>query len=104
MDDHSLASRLSYFLWRSMPDDELLDLAEEGILKEKQVLNEQVTANAKGLQESALHQRLLVGQAYRLKELKATSPDKGLYPEYDDRLGQAMQTNRRACRARFRKS
>ena len=90
LDDHSLASRLSYFLWRSMPDDELLDLAEEGILKEKQVLNEQV----KRMLKDSKSQRFIkdfVGQAYRLKELKATSPDKGLYPEYDDRLGQAMQ-------------
>ena len=90
LNEHSLASRLSYFLWRSMPDQELLDLAEKGRLTEKQVLNEQV----RRMLEDSKSQRFIkdfVGQAYRLNELKATSPDKGLYPEYDDRLGQAMQ-------------
>ena len=90
LNEHSLASRLSYFLWRSIPDQELLDLAEKGRLTEKQVLNEQV----RRMLEDSKSQRFIkdfVGQAYRLNELKATSPDKGLYPEYDDRLGQAMQ-------------
>ena len=42
LDDHALASRLSYFFWSSMPDDELLQLAETGELSEAAVLNEQV--------------------------------------------------------------
>ena len=90
LDEHSLASRLSYFLWRSMPDKELLQLAETGILTDQKTLNQQV----KRMLDDTKSLRFIkdfVGQAYRLNELKSTSPDKGLYPEYDDRLGQAMQ-------------
>ena len=90
LDEHSLASRLSYFLWRSMPDKELLQLAEKGMLADQKTLNQQV----KRMLDDTKSLRFIkdfVGQAYRLNELKATSPDKGLYPEYDDRLGQAMQ-------------
>ena len=90
LDEHSLASRLSYFLWRSMPDKELLQLAEKGMLTDQKTLNQQV----KRMLDDTKSLRFIkdfVGQAYRLNELKATSPDKGLYPEYDDRLGQAMQ-------------
>ena len=90
LDEHSLASRLSYFLWRSMPDKELLQLAEKGMLTDQKTLNQQVIRML-GDTKSLRFIKDFVGQAYRLNELKATSPDKGLYPEYDDRLGQAMQ-------------
>ena len=90
MDDFGLATRLSYFLWRSMPDAELFDAARAGRLSDAQVLARQVDRmldddrNARFVQDFA-------GQAFRLYELQATAPDGGLYPEYDDRLGQAMQ-------------
>ena len=90
LDEYSLASRLSYFLWRSVPDKELTDLANQNKLADQAVLRQQV----KRMLADSKSQRFVkdfVGQAYRLNELKATSPDKGLYPEYDDRLGQAMQ-------------
>jgi len=90
LDEHSLASRLSYFLWRSMPDKELLQLAEKGMLTDQKTLNQQVKRMLDDT-KSLRFFKDFVGQAYRLNELKATSPDKGLYPEYDDRLGQAMQ-------------
>ena len=89
LDDYALATRLSYFLWRSMPDDELFDLADEGRLSDPQVLAQQVER----MLDDVRHQRFVndfAGQALRLYELNATRPDPGLYPEYDDRLGQAM--------------
>ncbi len=89
LDDFALATRLSYFLWRSLPDDELFDLARDHRLSDPTVLAAQVDR----MLDDAKAQRFVtdfVGQAFRLYELKATAPDSGLYPEYDDRLGQAM--------------
>ena len=90
MDDFGLATRLAYFLWRSMPDAELFELAGEGRLSDPRVLAEQVDRMLDD-DRNARFVRDFAGQAFRLYELKATAPDGGLYPEYDDRLGQAMQ-------------
>ena len=90
LDDYRLATRLSYFLWRSMPDAELFEVAREGRLSDPKVLARQVDR----MLDDARSERFVkdfTGQAFRLYELKATTPDPGLYPEYDDRLGQAMQ-------------
>ena len=89
LDDYALASRLSYFLWRSMPDDELLDTARAGRLSEPAVLAAHVDRMLDD-DRSERFVRDFAGQAFRLYELRATTPDAGLYPEYDDRLGQAM--------------
>ena len=89
LDEHALASRLSYFLWRSMPDDELLAHAGNGSLSGPEVFAAQVER----LLDDPRSERFVhdfAGQAFRLYEMKATNPDSGLYPEYDDRLGQAM--------------
>ena len=89
LDDHALASRLSYFLWRSMPDDQLFELADGGRLSDSTVLAAQVDR----MLNDPRSERFVTdfgGQAFRLYEIKATTPDRGLYPEYDDRLGQAM--------------
>ena len=89
LDDFALAARLSYFLWRSMPDDELFDLAGSGQLSEPDVLAAQVDR----LLDDDRSQRFVkdfAGQAFRLYEMNQTTPDRGLYPEYDDRLGKAM--------------
>ncbi len=89
LDDFALASRLSYFLWRSMPDDALFAAARGGRLSEPAALRAQVDRML-GDSRSARFVRDFAGQAFRLYELRATSPDAGLYPEYNDRLGQAM--------------
>lgn len=89
LDDYSLASRLSYFLWRSMPDDTLLAVAEVGRLSEPAELARQVER----MLDDPKSKRFIkdfVGQAYRLYEINSTSPDRGLYPEFNDLLGQAM--------------
>ena len=89
LDDYALATRLAYFLWRSMPDDELLAVAADGTLTDPAVLTAQVDRilddpkNARFIKDFA-------GQAFRLYELKATLPDAGLYPEFDDQLGRSM--------------
>ena len=89
LDDYGLATRLSYFLWRSMPDAELFALARAGRLSDPKVLASQVERML-GDTKSKRFVDDFAGQAFRLYELNATSPDKNLYPEYDDRLGQAM--------------
>ena len=89
LNDFALASRLSYFVWRSMPDAELFDVARKGRLSDLMTLAQQVDR----MLDDAKSQRFIkdfVGQAFRLYELKATTPDRGLYPEFDERLGQAM--------------
>lgn len=89
LDEFALASRMSYFLWRSMPDAELLTAALFGRLADPVVLAKQVDRMLDDPKsERFIHD--FVGQAFRLYELKLTAPDRGLYPEYDDRLGQAM--------------
>ena len=89
LDDFGLATRLSYFLWRSRPDAELLGLAGEGRLSDPKVLAQQVDR----MLDDGKNERFVkdfAGQAFRLYELQATAPDAALYPEYDDRLGQAI--------------
>jgi hypothetical protein len=89
LDDFGLATRLSYFLWRSMPDAGLLDLAGSGRLSDPAVLTAQVDRMLDDPKRARFVEDF-TGQAFRLYELKATTPDPGLYPEYEDRLGQAM--------------
>ncbi len=89
LDDFQIATRLSYFLWRSMPDQELFDLAAAGRLSDEDVLGRQVDR----MLDDPKSERFttdFAGQAFRLYEMNATTPDKALYPEYDSRLGQAM--------------
>ena len=89
LDDFSLATRLSYFLWRSMPDAELFDVARVGQLSAPGVLTRQVDRMLDDPRAERFAKDF-AGQAFRLYELGATSPDPGLYPEFDDRLGRAM--------------
>lgn len=89
LDDFALASRLSYFLWKSMPDEELLTLAQGGKLRESSVLAEQVERMLRDEKSHRFVQDFL-GQWLRLYKVNATTPDDGLYPEYDELLGNAI--------------
>jgi hypothetical protein len=89
LDDFELASRLSYFLWSSMPDDELLELAEQGALHEPETLRQQVERLLKDPKAAAFTQSF-VGQWLNLRSIDATMPDGMLYPEYDDVLQVSM--------------
>ena len=89
LDDYGVATRLAYFLWRSPPDARLLALAGNGKLTNEATL----AAEVERLLDDPRSERFVndfAGQAFRLYELHATTPDAGLYPEYDERLGQAM--------------
>jgi hypothetical protein len=88
--DHELACRLSYFLWSSMPDQELSDLADAGRLGEPGVLEAQVRRmladpRSRALAEDFAGQWLRVGSLAELAE-----PDKRLFPEYTPELRDAM--------------
>lgn len=89
LDDFALASRLSYFMWSSMPDEELLTLAEQGKLNEPVALRKQVERMLKDPKASAFTENF-AGQWLGLRNIDATAPDPTLYPEYDDILKTAM--------------
>ena len=88
IDEYALASRLSYFLWSSMPDDELLDLADHGQLRANlpaQVRRLLASPKAHALVEN------FAGQWLQIRSLETFSPDKKLFPDYDPVLRNAME-------------
>jgi mono/diheme cytochrome c family protein len=89
LDDFALASRLSYFLWSTMPDEELLTLAEEKKLAQPETLKKQVERMLKHPKAAAFTHNF-VGQWLNLREIDATMPSHILYPEYDDMLRHSM--------------
>jgi hypothetical protein len=89
LDDFALASRLSSFLWKSMPDEELFQLARKGQLSDRRVLAQQVERML-GDPKSSRFVRDFVGQWLRLYDINATTPDKKLYPEFDGLLSESI--------------
>jgi mono/diheme cytochrome c family protein len=87
LDDFALASRLSYFLWSSMPDEELLALAEQGKLKP--ALQAQVERLLQDPKATAFTENF-VGQWLGLRDIDFTEPSHILYPEFDHMLKVAM--------------
>ncbi len=88
--DMELASRLSFFLWSSIPDDELLDVAARGELRDPDVLQAQVRRMLADPRAAALT-RNFGGQWLLVRNLKAVDPDASTYPEFDDNLRQFFQ-------------
>jgi mono/diheme cytochrome c family protein len=88
--DLELASRLSFFLWSSIPDDELLDLAEKGRLRAPAVLTAQVKRMLADSRASALMQNF-AGQWLFLRNVPLTGPTPNDFPDYDDTLRQAFR-------------
>jgi hypothetical protein len=88
--DLELASRLSFFLWSSIPDDELLDLASRGTLSDPLVLDQQVARMLADPKSDALVTNF-AGQWLYLRNLKSTAPDQHEFPDFDDNLRQAFQ-------------
>lgn len=82
---YELASRLSYFLWSTMPDDTLFDLAESGQLTNASVISEQVDRMLKDERSSAFVENF-AGQWLSLREVGANPPASDLYPRYDRHL------------------
>ena len=85
-----LASRLSYFLWSSAPDDELLKLATEGKLKDRSTLRQQVRRMLADHRSEALAKNF-AGQWLYLRNLRDAQPDVFTYPDFDDNLLQSMR-------------
>lgn len=79
--DHELASRLSYFLWQSMPDDELLALADEGKLHDERVLRAQTQRMLRDPKARELSESYAV-QWLRLDQLHTAKPDRELFQQF----------------------
>jgi len=87
--DLELASRLSFFLWSSVPDDELIGIASRGKLRDPVVLEQQVRRMIADKRSEALIENFF-GQWLYLRNLKATAPDQQVFPDFDDNLRQAF--------------
>jgi hypothetical protein len=87
IDEHELAVRLSYFLWSSMPDAELFSLAEKGELRKN--LETQVRRMLKDDRARALTDNF-AGQWLQTRSVRTFNPDRNLFPNFDDRLREAM--------------
>src|SRR5262249_26303453 len=88
--DVALASRLSFFLWSSIPDDELLGLAERGRLHEPSTLDAQVRRMLADDRAGALITNF-AGQWLYLRNLRGHAPDPDLFVDFDDNLREAFQ-------------
>ena len=89
LNDFELATRLSYFLWSSMPDGELFDLARGGKLNDPEVLRKQIQRMLDDPKSQSLVDNF-AGQWLELRNLAKLSPDPEVYPAFDDKLRTSM--------------
>jgi hypothetical protein len=89
LDDYELASRLSYFLWSSMPDEELFAAAAQGTLHQPEVLAGQARRMLKDRKAQALVENF-AGQWLQLRNVLSAQPDDKLFPGFDQGLRQAL--------------
>jgi hypothetical protein len=94
IDDYELASRLSYFLWSSMPDQELFRLAGERKLHKPEVIDAQVRRMLLDPKSVALVDNF-AGQWLELRNLDSFKPDPDRFPNFDEDLRQAMRQETR---------
>ncbi len=87
--DLELASRLSFFLWSSIPDDQLLDLAVHGKLKNSEVLEQQVRRMLNDPRSKALAENF-ASEWLSVRNLPAVLPDADVFPDFDDNLREAF--------------
>ncbi len=90
LNDIDLASRLSFFLWSSIPDDELLDTAIHGRLKQPEVLEKEVRRMLADQRSEAMVNNFAEQWLY-LRNLASVSPDARMFPDFDDNLRQAFR-------------
>ena len=88
--DLELASRLSFFLWSSLPDDELIDVAAAGRLREPGVLRAQI-ARLLGDPRSDAFIDNFFGQWLLLRNMRTVAPDPDAFPDFDENLREAMR-------------
>jgi len=103
LSDHALASRLSYFLWSTAPDDELRSLADAAKLSDRATLRAQVDRMLRDRKAQVFVENF-TGQWLNLLEIDFTTPDAKLYPEFDEVLKHAMLEETRACFAELVRS
>lgn len=101
--DHELASRMSYFLWSSMPDDELLRLAESKKLQDPKVRQSQVDRMLADPRSESLVKNF-AGQWLGLRDVGANPPAADLYPQYDRHLETSIVGESEAYFAEFLKN
>ncbi|HLX46623.1 MAG TPA: DUF1592 domain-containing protein [Bryobacteraceae bacterium] len=90
INDLDLASRLSFFLWSSIPDEELLQIAEQGKLKDPAVLQAQTRRMLDDPRSDALVSNF-AGQWLYLRNLTTLKPDAGIFPQFDESLRRSMR-------------
>ncbi len=90
LNDFELASRLSFFLWSSIPDEELLTLAQQGRLHDPLVLHRQVKRMLADARSDALVANF-AGQWLSLRNLALARPDPDVFPEFDEALRQSFE-------------
>ena len=90
IDDLDLASRLSFFLWSSLPDEELLEAAARGDLRDAGRLERQVRRMLDDPRSDALVENF-AGQWLYLRNLRSVAPDATRFPEFDDNLRRALR-------------
>jgi mono/diheme cytochrome c family protein len=95
IDDHALARRLSYFLWNSLPDERLRDLAAAGKLHEPRILTEEVERMLADERSRRFVEDFL-GQWLKLRTIGMNDVDAGLYPEFQKYLQDSMVEETRA--------
>jgi hypothetical protein len=88
--DFELASRLSFFLWSTVPDDELLDVAESGSLRQPAILERQWRRMLADPRSNTLATHF-AAQWLHLRNLDSITPDQRLFPDFDENLRQAMR-------------
>ena len=91
LNDLELASRLSFFLWSSVPDDELLRAASEGRLTDPRTLEQQIARMLADGRSQALVENF-VGQWLWQRNMRTHAPDTNIFPEFDENLREAFQT------------
>jgi hypothetical protein len=85
LNDYELATRLSYFLWSSMPDDELFAVVRKGVLRQGDNLEKQVRRMLKDPKSHALVENF-ADQWLQIRNLKTVSPDTGQFPSFNEKL------------------
>ena len=90
LSDLELASRLSFFLWSSIPDAELLEAAERGMLQDPAALEQQTRRMLADPRSKALVQNF-AGQWLYLRNLRSVVPDAAAFPEFDENLRDAFR-------------
>ena len=88
--DLELASRLSFFLWSSIPDDELLDVAVQGTLRDSRVLEHQVRRMLADARAESLVTNFAAQWLY-LRDVKAKNPNEKMFANFDEGLRRALQ-------------